>query len=364
MVSWESPHAVAHVDPICIFSYRLAAFLFVRRIAGNAVMSSSAEHAPAPVPLGFGGLPPQMKVLTITSPDRAGGWLTEAFAADSATQILLEEVVGVSAGLARLRDELFDAVLVSHVPGVMDALDMVEGLRAGGNDLPIILFGSVPPEQLDALCYEVGADDYCCVDESTVRGLMWKFARAIQRHQLVRENRRLVQAERQRLRQEHCEAERLLQQQRALIADLEILGNGRQPGDKSSVSIDDCLVKNSAGGSSMSLALPKALVGHYRELLRTYIIMGAGNLSKEMTELAELLAMSNVSARRAMQLHVEVLEEQVQSLGNRSARHVINRADLLVLEVMAHLADGYRQRFLDRIDPLRQLPLPGFTAAA
>ena len=137
-----------------------------------------------------GGLPARMKVLYITTLHRTGGWLTEAFAADSAAQILLEEVVGVTAGLSRLRDEVFDAVLVSHEPGVLDALDLIEGLRAGGNEEPMILLGSQPAQEVDALCYEVGADDYCCVAETTVRGLLWKFARAIERGQIVRENRR------------------------------------------------------------------------------------------------------------------------------------------------------------------------------
>ncbi|MCF6314095.1 MAG: asparagine synthase C-terminal domain-containing protein, partial [Verrucomicrobiales bacterium] len=113
----------------------------------------------------------------------------------------------VTAGLARLRAEVFDGGLVSHGPGVLDALDLVEGLRAGGNEEPMILLGSQPAQEIDALCYEVGADEYCCVAETTVRGLLWKFARAIERGQLVRENRRLVQSERQRLQQEHLEAD-------------------------------------------------------------------------------------------------------------------------------------------------------------
>ena len=306
-----------------------------------------------------------MKVLYITSPGRSGQWLAEAFTADSATEIQLEEVIGVAAGLSRLRDEVYDAVLACHVPGELDALEMVEGLRAGGHEEPMILLGSAPPEQVDALCYEVGADDYCCVEESTVRGLMWKFARAIQRHQLVSENRRLVQAEKQRLQQEHYEAERLLGQQRALISDLEDLSDeGRRSEDPTPVHVQECLAKTAAARTDMPVDLPEPLVAHYRELLRTYVIMGAGNLSHEMQQLADLLAMSNVTAQRAMQLHLEVLEELVQSLGNRSARHVMNRADLLVLEVMGHLVDRYRQRCYDRRHPSRQLPLPGFDAAA
>jgi hypothetical protein len=109
--------------------------------------------------------------------------------------------------------------------------------------------------------------------------------------------------------------------------------------------------------------LPDALVDHYRELLRAYVIMGAGNLADDMAALAELLAESNMSAQRTLQLHVEVLEELVTGLGNRSARHVMNRADLLALEVLGHLADGYRQRYRERRHPPRQLLLPGFDLA-
>jgi hypothetical protein len=64
-----------------------------------------------------------------------------------------------------------------------------------------------------------------------------------------------------------------------------------------------------------------------------------------------------------MQLHVQVLEELVQGLGNRSARHVMNRADLLALEVLGHLADGYRARYHERRHPPRQLLLAGFDEA-
>jgi CheY-like chemotaxis protein len=305
-----------------------------------------------------------MKVLYITTLHRTGGGLAEAFAADSASKMVLQEVVGSTAGLARLRDEVFDAILISHEPGVLNALDLIEGMRAGGSEEPMIVLGTAPAQTIDALCYEVGADDYCCVTETTVRGLLWKFARAIGRHQLIRENRQLLQTQRQRLQQEHHEAERLLDQQRALIADLEVLGESASPrGDE---AVSPVRVGMALGGlvpsaaATGSLELPEPLSNHYRELLRAYVIMGAGNLSEEMAMLARLLATSGISAQRTMQLHVQVLEELVRGLGNRSARHVMSRADLLVLEVMGHLADSYRQRYHQRRRPPRQLRLPGF----
>ena len=63
------------------------------------------------------GVPPKMRVLYITPPKRTGGWLAEAFAADSASQVHMEETVGCTAGLSRLRDEAFD-VLHLHEPMV------------------------------------------------------------------------------------------------------------------------------------------------------------------------------------------------------------------------------------------------------
>jgi DNA-binding NarL/FixJ family response regulator len=320
----------------------------------------------------WGQMPGRIKVLYVTTLHRTGGWLAEAFAADCATEILLKEAIGVTAGLALLRDEVFDAVLVSHEPGVLDALDFTEGLRAGGNDEPMIVLGVEPSAEMTALAYEVGADAYCCVAETTTRSLLWTFARAIERSQLIREHRRMVQSEQQRLAHEHQEAERLLAEQRALIAELELIRDGNAScslavDEEGPVSIADCglrIVDCQSGEQAeirnRQLEIPERLVAHYGEMLRAYVVMGAGNLADEMTSLATLLADAGVSAQRTMQLHVRVLEELIGSLGNRSARHVMNRADLLVLEVMAHLADGYQRRYHDRCHPPRQLPLPGF----
>jgi DNA-binding response OmpR family regulator len=229
-------------------------------------------------------------VLYVTTLHRTGGWLAEAFAADSATQIALEEAIGVTAGLARLRDEVFDAVLVSHETDVLDGLDFVEGLRAGGHDEPMIVLGTEPSADVAAHAFEVGADAYSCVAETTTRSLLWTFARAIERAQLMRENRRLVQLERQRLAQEHQEAERLLTEQRALIAELERIRDGAQqlvPKVAIGQDFDDDAYDSETSSESMvsSFAavaptqcdLPERLVNHYRELLRAHVVMGVGN---------------------------------------------------------------------------------------
>jgi CheY-like chemotaxis protein len=283
-----------------------------------------------------------MRVLYIATRQRTGGWLVEAFAADSATQVELEEAVGMAAGLARLRDDVYDAVLVSHQPDELNALDLIEGYRAGGAEEPIIVLGMQSEQEMAALCYEVGADGYLCVQTATTRNLIWVIARAVERHRLQRENHRLGQAEQARLQREQEEAARLLGQQRTLLAE--------QPPCDGATSDRPLPLE----------CLPKELVVHYRELLRTYVIMGSGNLAEELRRLAAALVTANLSARQIIALHLHALEELIHGLGSRSTRHVMNRADLLAMELLLNVADGFRCRYLERINPPVQQTLPGF----
>jgi DNA-binding response OmpR family regulator len=315
-----------------------------------------------------------MRAIFIRTRDRTADWLTEALETDSAAEVELEESVGATAGLARLREDAFDLVLVAHEPDELDALELVEGLRGGGNEAAILVLGSSSEQDMAALCYEVGADAYLCVNTTTTRTLLWAAARSMERHELLRENRRLLQADRQRLQQEHLEADRLLAEQRALINDLEALANyGHTAAARTGRAADITNQKTAKGNKKETAAprlaaneatalvrLPENLLSHYRELLRAYVIMGSGNLVEEMHELAELLAATGVTPQRTMLMHVQVVEELIRGLGSRSARHVMTRADLLVLELMIHLAEGYRSRYWDCVHPPRQRVLPGF----
>lgn len=191
---------------------------------------------------------------------------------------------------------------------------------------------------MSALCFEAGADGYVCVETSTTRTLIWQVARAVERNQLIFTNRRLAQAERHRLQLEHEEANRLLAQQRSLLKGL---AGARQQSQQ-----DKAATATSAPSAhpDHAVVLPVELTNHYRELLRAYVVMGSGRLAEELIRLADLLVSAGVTAPQAMHLHLGVLEQMVLDLGSRSARHVMNRADLLVLEVMMNLAEGYRRR--------------------
>lgn len=301
-------------------------------------------------------LPARMRVLYISTTHRTGGWLAEALAVDSASKVVLEEARGSAAGLARLRDELFDAVLVSHQPGELDALELIEAYRTGVADAPIVVLGTESEQEMTSLCYELGADAYVCVNTTTTRNLLWSLARAIERHRLLGENQRLTQSQQRRVQQEQDEAARLLGQQCGLVDDLEAMYGGSR--DSSSAP------RPREAGQRLPGELPGELIDHYRELLRTHVIMGSGGLSREIRQLAELLVLVDVTAREAMDVHLYVLEELIQGLGSRSTRHVMVRADLLAMELMMHLAEGYRAAYRRRATPEVQRLLPGFTDPA
>jgi DNA-binding NarL/FixJ family response regulator len=292
----------------------------------------------------FHGMPGRLKVLYIATPNRTGAWLAEAFAADSAAEIVLEEAAGQSAGMERLRDEVFDAILVSHDPGELDALDLIEGYRTGGAEEPIVVLGTPSESEMAVLCYEVGADGYVCVNSSTTRNLIWIVARAVQQHRLVHENRHFHQAQQTRLQREQDEARRLLQEQRSAVEEFRC----------------GPLRKDGRDAPEANVALPPELTAHYRELLRIYVIMGSGNLADELRRLAGLLVAAGISARQMARMHLEVVAEMIQGLGARSSRHVMTRADLLILEVMMHLGEGYRRSYEELVYPPTQQFLPGF----
>jgi len=88
--------------------------------------------------------------------------------------------------------------------------------------------------------------------------------------------------------------------------------------------------------------------------------MGAGNMVDEIGVLAKMFSTADMSSDQTMQLHLIALEDLLRGLGNRSTRHVMNRADMMVLEVMLHLAESYRTRYHRAVTRPRQLQLPGF----
>jgi DNA-binding response OmpR family regulator len=331
-----------------------------------------SQLSPASPEFQLGEFPARMRLLWVTDSAASGQWLATTLADEPSCAWELVAAHSHAAGLALLRSEHIDAVLVQHQAGDLDGVEFAAACRGGGFEEPLLVLGSESPLELEAVACDAGADAYVALELTGLRSLLWTLSRACERYRLQREIRRLRQNEQQRVQWERAEAERMLAEQRNLLETLDARdAGGKHPSLAAYASAElECdnepatsaatllkpirrsktIAMTQAGGLSSFTQrreetdpLPSAaLQQQYRDLLRTTVIMGSGKLQSELRELANELIAARISARQTMLLHLQVVEELVRGLGQRSARHLLTRADLLILELTIALADGYR----------------------
>jgi hypothetical protein len=269
--------------------------------------------------------------------------------------------------MSRLQEEPFDCILIdipatgSSVRDDNGPFGLIRALRTAGCEDPVVIVGRLFADAEWTAACAADCDVFLSARgwDSPVLGAVVK--RALRRGELVRENARLSAAQHRRLLRERDESEQLLAHQRQLIAELEALPDplrdhsGRPPigGD---LSIRTTSAVRSGQGPADEFG------ERYRSLLRSYVLMGSGSLASEIAEMADHLVTACLPPPEALQLHLMCVETLVKGLGNRSARHVVARADLLAIELMTHLAQR-SQRASGGLGPApspsaRPLPLP------
>lgn len=255
-----------------------------------------------------------------------------------------------------LRNESFHAIIIScDDPSAEEAAEpdwhpesLVDAIRASGSSDPVVLISTGPDDSLTNLACRHHCELLVSQSGWSSRALVNVLQRGIRQVDVQRENHHLAVANHRRLVRERDEADHLLDQQHGIIRELEALANGL------SVVDSDCRPASEAGSGTTAagrsearrhepLPIPEQIKSYYHELLRTYVIMGSGNLGGEILQLAAVLAEVGLSPRDTLSLHLERVEQLVKGLGNRSTRHVLARADLLALELIIHLGECYQR---------------------
>ncbi|MBC7818960.1 MAG: hypothetical protein IAG10_18890 [Planctomycetaceae bacterium] len=332
-------------------------------------LSSFSESDTADERVLNGQLPTRLRLLCVGPREPSWVGLTLQLDAEGGIEPQFRWVSTAAEALTLLRDDPFDAVLIAAAdenqpqgarPGsdranqtlarssssekvqsdsFAEAASLVKAIRASGCEDPLVLLS---PRISDADWLDLSCEE--CELLQTAR--MWDspalvsvLKRAILRSEQSRQSRRLEIAQTKRMARERDETEHLLSQQRRIIDDLD----ARDATELTNVArqaLLDCFGR----AAPCRTALPPEINSYYQELLRTYVIMGSGNLGGEIAKLADLLAVAGCGPREALSLHLERVESLVGGLGNRSTRHILARADLLALELMIHLGESYRRR--------------------
>jgi hypothetical protein len=293
-------------------------------------------------------LPPRLRLLCIGLEEPSWVGLTLQLDAEDCVEPQFRWVSTAGEALNILRSESFDCILIGQpTPGGLSSSDrrtseLVRAIRAGGCDDPIVLLA---PAAAD----EQWIDVFQSKCELLVSTRMWEspalvpmIKRAIANVQLARDNHHLALSNQRRLVRERDEAEQLMNQQRQMIEELQSVSRRDAPSCGENRPTAPCAGDETAS-DSRAVGLPDQIGAYYQELLRTYVIMGSGSLGGEIAGLAEVLSVAGLSPRETLELHLERVEVLVRGLGNRSARHVMARADLLALELMVHLGECYQR---------------------
>lgn len=240
-----------------------------------------------------------------------------------------------SGALAALRKHTFDVIVIRDEPATSrpesSTRGLVEAIRASGTDDPIAVILAQPDDdrllQLDQFDCEVLVSAHGWQS----RALVATIRRSVTRGDIRRDVAALESAARRGRVRERDEAEAHLQQLRTLVQRRLGLGAEHLEGDSSAAGRDGPCTSTRVGR-------------YYRELLRTYVMMGSGNLGHELRKLAEILSLSGTSLPDTVSLHVDQVESLICGLGSRSSRHIMARADLLALELLIHLGESYRSK--------------------
>ena len=292
-----------------------------------------------------GQLPTRLRLLCVSPREPSWVGLTLQLDAEGGVEPQFRWVSTAAEALTLLRDDPFDAVLIAavssdaHPDAFADAASLVKAIRASGCEDPLVLLA---PRIADADWLDLSREECELLQSARLwdsPALASVLKRAIFRSEQTRQSRRLEIAQTKRMARERGEAENLLNQQRRIIDDLDAR-DATELANVTRQAMLDCFGR----AAPLRTALPPEINSYYQELLRTYVIMGSGNLGGEIAKLAELLAVAGCGPREALSLHLERVESLVGGLGNRSTRHVLARADLLALELMIHLGESYRRR--------------------
>lgn len=302
------------------------------------------------------GLPPGFRVLCIgaVEPDWVG--LTLQLDAVGCHDPRLKWESDATEAISRLRKETFDCLVIAADSRSAEVLwnpeSLIRAIRASGCNDPLVLLMDEPIDALASLATQLNCELLVSRATWNSRAVVAFIQRAIRNVETARENHQLSIANHRRLVRERDEAGHLLRQQRDIISELEALAHDRLSDDSAEADSDFARIDEAFGHvpqdgpreTSIPIPIPDEIKRFYQELLRTYVIMGSGNLGGEIAELARILAEAGLSPRDTLSLHLECVEQLVRGLGNRSTRHVMARADLLALELVIHLGECYMER--------------------
>ncbi|MBL4886588.1 MAG: hypothetical protein JKY95_18940 [Planctomycetaceae bacterium] len=154
--------------------------------------------------------------------------------------------------------------------------------------------------------------------------------RTMQLQAISQAHQKLQSIEQQRQSREQEEAEVILAQQRNLLQQI------LKEQSKSDQSASSTALENASSG------FDAIIVSQYEQTLRSFVVMGSGRLENELSQLVNGMQSRGKTPHDLLAMHLNCVQNIVEGLSHRSSRHVLQRSDQMLLDIMVHLAEIYR----------------------
>lgn len=297
-------------------------------------LAATLEHAP-------------LRLLCVAAREPSWTMLATRMSLDYAAELRIVWVADAKAALGELRSTAFDAVLYGEARASWSAsspalLDFLSAVHTWDAAAAVLVLLDWPDERLQAELFRRDAD--VCISPQLWESpaLAAAVAATLRRRQRAQELQRLSIAHQRRLARDQADAASMLHLQQELLRGLTDTTSGLSEGPASRPSTSEAVGNlNRQAGASESPGLWQT---RYDDLLKASILSGANRLTSEIVRFVDDLIESDAAPADVLALHIERVRALADGWGGRASQHLVSRADLLVLEVLAQLGEHYRQR--------------------
>ncbi len=258
----------------------------------------------------------------------------------------------IEGALSLLRTEPVDCILYAESSQLLKTpeygtrfIQNIQAIRTSNPSTPVLVLTKHLSEKLWENVLKYSCEVFISPQPWSSPSLYGFMDNSIRNSFIKKEHSRLTAEINQQLQTEKDEADRLLVQQRSIVAEIERV-TSEKPADLMGASQLEKISRDTFSAKSHLRIQNRnngKLETRYAEILRSYVVIGSENLTQEITGIAQQLFDSGLTVREAFKMHLDQVDQLVSGLGKKSSRQVIARSDLLAMELMIHLCDLYRK---------------------
>ena len=262
----------------------------------------------------------RLSLLYLAGAESPPDWLSRALSAEpDGNDFHITEVMSLAAMLEQLRDAPYDVCLVDEDASDRAASELIGAIRSGANQhQAVIVLSDRDTRQHAAKYLAAGAAAYLSIPRTTSAELICHLRRAEATASTALERDRLQGWWAQRGRQDQQSIQNLLHDEQTLVKTWQ--ERWQAPPPRTLAEVDD--------------AITQQLRPACRDLLEAYLLLGREDLADDVRSFAILLRDTELPLACLLEDYLFALSSLATDRGVRSARHVVDRGHLLLLEIL------------------------------